>query len=329
MTNGWARFLTLLSILSAKASGQSINAFTIILSVCNMGATITPRELDIVYRGHKTPKTPYSLNVNDLFKTCSHNRANFSSDIMPSTVYVPCIGYLQPTCDVDGWASYADSFVQGIGVNLSKYSHRIYILPRNDPCGWGGLGTVGPCEHVCRVWVSGKVADKVAVYTHELAHNLGLGHAGYLGDSYGDLSDMQGYCCKMRCWGAPHSDLLNWTTPLKTFAPPESDIVEYVLKPNEYVRMRDRARLEDVWVQYRVGKPPYDNVATKGIYISSTQVPYYTSSLQVVLTSPGGSYDYFNTMRVVVKSLDKSGAVVVVRRVSTSATYMDPERLPL
>lgn len=329
MRSGWVRIFTSLSVFTASACAQSIKALTVILSVCNMAPATTPQKLNIIYQGYDVPKTPPSLNVNGLFRACSHDRANFTSDILATTIYIPCSGYLAPVCDVDHWSTFSDTYVKSLGMDTSNYSHHIYILPQNDPCGWGGLGSVGPCNKSCRVWVSGKVADKVAVFAHELAHNLGLGHAGYMGDSYGDISDMQGYCCNLRCWGAPHSDLLKWTVPLKTFSPPHNDVTEYTLQPNEYVRMHDEVRREDVWVQYRVGKAPYDKVPTNGVYVSSTQIPYYTSTLQMVLSVPGSSYDYFSTMRVVLKSIDKSRAVVLVQRVMVSATFMEAERLPI
>jgi hypothetical protein len=119
------------------------------------------------------------------------------------------------TGDVTGWytiplsstscysaliASYANSAAAAAGVNLSSYTHYVYVFPYDSACGWGGAAQIGGSQ----AWVNGTLDTKT--FTHELGHNLGLYHShglycgvGYSGSptacgyvEYGDIVDTMG-----------------------------------------------------------------------------------------------------------------------------------------
>ena len=104
------------------------------------------------------------------------------------------------TCNSVLIASYGNSAATAAGVNLSSYTHYVYVFPYDSVCGWGGAAQIGGTE----AWVNGTLDTKT--FTHELGHNLGLYHShglfcglGYSGSptacsysEYGDLIDTMG-----------------------------------------------------------------------------------------------------------------------------------------
>lgn len=129
------------------------------------------------------------------------------------------IGVAQGTsCNFSSWASLANSAAQGQGINLSRFQHRIYVLPSTVPCSWAGLGNVG-CLGSCNSWT--RRCDLVDVVPHELGHNFGLGHArtdtnddGAAECEYCDGSSMMGYAgVGWRHFNAVQKNFLGWIPP--------------------------------------------------------------------------------------------------------------------
>ena len=95
-----------------------------------------------------------------------------------------------------GWnprsvADEADTVAMASGIDLSRYSHRVYVFPREaDPnpiqSGWGGLG-LGSRLVVRDYWCSSRW-----VAAHELGHGFGVNHASTPADEYGDFSSAMG-----------------------------------------------------------------------------------------------------------------------------------------
>lgn len=104
------------------------------------------------------------------------------------------------TCATSTIADAAKQAASAAGVNLSAYTRFVYIFPRNDGCGWSGVGSVGgmPSD----TWINGRLELKVVA--HELGHNFGLQHShandcdpSPLGPNctaydYGDVADVMG-----------------------------------------------------------------------------------------------------------------------------------------
>jgi ricin-type beta-trefoil lectin protein/gametolysin peptidase M11 len=96
----------------------------------------------------------------------------------------------EPTdfCDA-GLGRLADAAVdevrrQGV-VTPGDYNHFVFVLPKDAPCWWTGVGDIGGK----RVWVKATTAKALQ---HELGHNLGMNHAVHWQSSDADGSDFMG-----------------------------------------------------------------------------------------------------------------------------------------
>lgn len=96
------------------------------------------------------------------------------------------------------WASKADSAATAAGVDLSRYQHRIYVVPNGTNCSWAGLANVG-CGSGCRAWVKGSSCNTLDIYVHEVGHNLGMGHSSTDVDNNGAIDSTCSY------WGTSYS----------------------------------------------------------------------------------------------------------------------------
>ena len=135
--------------------------------------------------------------------------------ITGTTVGPFTINYLSSgACDYNGWAAAAEAAAQAQGVDLSFYNRRVIVFPKNNPCGWAGLGTVG--GNPSRAWIAS--CNLPDVYAHELGHNLTLHHAstdanndGVSDCEYCDRSDIMGYGgVGFRQLNAPHREQMGW-----------------------------------------------------------------------------------------------------------------------
>jgi hypothetical protein len=110
----------------------------------------------------------------------------------------------------EGWnprslTDEADSVATAEGVDLTRYSHKVYVLPREAdpnpiPSGWGGQ-RVGSRLLVRDFWCSSRW-----LAAHELGHGFGVNHASTPADEYGDFSSAMGGRID------PTSDPSTWNT---------------------------------------------------------------------------------------------------------------------
>lgn len=256
--------------MTSTTHAQYINALTTILQVCNHTPTITPEHLRNVLLNNGSEHTQNTLQ--EMMSICSYGKASFNTTITPYVIKVPCELVDQHMCKHDEWADYADNYIRHSKkpkLNVTDFDYHIYVLPDISYCKFAGLGTLSPCIPMCRIWITGSVVNEIVVYFHELGHNLGLEHAWYLDNQYGDLSDAMGYCCDTRCLNAPHSQALHWTKAKTNInLQPYRQVTRLILlKPNEYVKIQDFSTtdLDPIYIQYRKGGGKFDAEIPKPI----------------------------------------------------------------
>lgn len=103
-----------------------------------------------------------AASLRSFFSGCSHGKALFrpSDNIVVGPVIVPCDLTLpvvganaSSTCDpgtifrmMGAWGEYVEGYVQQVmGVDLSPYKHKIYVVPppAMGACNWLGVADVG------------------------------------------------------------------------------------------------------------------------------------------------------------------------------------------
>ena len=270
---------TLLSIFTLGVKGVSaltssivprvMKSLTVILSVCNNFPSMTPSKVkDVLVRNNDS--------VKNMFDTCSNGTMKFETYMVPYIVNIPCNTYnYNNLCDPQGWADYANEIILKNRLDLTSYKHLIYIIP--EGCPFAGFGDVGPCGvNACRVWISNNQAVYPDTYMHELGHNLGLNHAKYNSDAYGDWSSAMGFCCEPRCYTAPQNNYLKWSKPKKVTYAPLNMSYELKLKPNEYIVIKEQG--VHWYVQFRIKSKQLDRLRPEftglNVYSMSTMDTY-------------------------------------------------------
>jgi D-alanyl-D-alanine-carboxypeptidase/D-alanyl-D-alanine-endopeptidase len=120
------------------------------------------------------------------------------------TVTGPYVVRLEKNWSLASVANDADAAATAAGVNLSLYSRKVYILPKEaDPhpirSAWGGRSDTGS-----RTWIRDYWCSSRWIATHELGHNFGEDHASTYTDDYGDYSSSMGG------WVDPLRDPSTW-----------------------------------------------------------------------------------------------------------------------
>jgi hypothetical protein len=87
------------------------------------------------------------------------------------------------------------------GIARGPYQHFVFVIPKDAPCGWTGVGDIGGN----RVWVKATTAKALQ---HELGHNLGMNHAVVWRGSDADGSDFMG--SGAASLNAPHVVEMGW-----------------------------------------------------------------------------------------------------------------------
>ena len=160
-------------------------------------------------------------SVDQLYRAASLGQTSFPADTdgdgQPDVFGPFNIPHDNSNCRYYDWAYAAESAAQAAGVDLSRYRHRVFVLPNTSnlpACSWAGIANVG-CGTFCRAWIAGSTG---MIYAHELGHNLNLAHAGTdpendgtINSVYGDRSDPMGSSSSSwYVFNGPHLDQMGW-----------------------------------------------------------------------------------------------------------------------
>lgn len=175
-------------------------------------------------------------SVNDFYKENSDGQTWLTGDV---------VGYytlpINSTCDSWNIHVNAQQMAEESGVDVSRYTRLVYIFPKNDSCGWTGMGTLGGTQ--TRAYINGSFT--MNTIGHEMGHNFGLHHAEYLnckddiiGDSclavtYGDSMDIMGAYGVEGHFNVFNKEQIGWlSTDLGNIVEANTD-GSYVIEPYE------------------------------------------------------------------------------------------------
>ncbi|GIL68365.1 hypothetical protein Vafri_21668 [Volvox africanus] len=191
----------------AQATNITLSMLVMVLSLSNSsecnsrgGANVTQVRNAFLVRN----------NYADFFRNCSYGMMVLDKEKLTvvSTV-MPCSAEII-NCNVDAIANNAAKFQLIAGIQVTSYSHFVYVLPDNLTCGWGGLGDLPGTQS----WFT---ADKSGIFSkgtvmQEILHNFGLYHSWKDWVEYDDYSTAMG--SGDSCPSAPELWRLGWATPL-------------------------------------------------------------------------------------------------------------------
>ena len=164
------------------------------------------RTLVMLVNFQDNPTQPYTLaeaqsvifgTTSNFFLENSYQQTWLSGDVVGWYT----IPIASTVCDIPNLDSYAESAATAAGINVSAYTHRVYVFPPNA-CGWTGSATVG--GNPSRAWINGSL--ELAVAGHELGHNLGLLHSHSL---VCDGTTMVGTCSTLEYGDG--LDIMGWS----------------------------------------------------------------------------------------------------------------------
>jgi len=193
-------------------------------------------------------------------------------------------------------ADAAEAELRRKGIPLEAYQHEVFVIPRDSPCWWVGVGDIGGR----RVWVKATTAKALQ---HELGHNLGMNHAVRWRSGGADASDFMG--SGSTGLNAPHVVEMGWLRayPGKVVELTESADVtletleaaprQSVLPKVAIVRPAPDGNL--YYLSYRASSPadPLPEAFTTGLNIHIVDPARRTGGLTSFVTSltDGAAYD--------------------------------------
>jgi hypothetical protein len=221
----------------------------------------------------KQPSQPWTkAAAEDLYFGASNSVAAYYDELSNGRISVTgsVFGYLtigsrNDYCLRKTWASAARSRATAAGIDLNEFTNIAYVFPYQKSCWWTGFANGPKSGALGRdMWLNGLMNLYVA--THELAHNLGAGHAGSLICNSDGLRTAISGACRAWAYGDPF------------------DVMGY-----------DGHRHMSAWMRSRIGALPAEDVATvteSGTYRISPAALAGTSDPRMLLIRRrnGGQY---------------------------------------
>ena len=208
------------------------------------------------------------------------------------------------------------------GISRGSYNHLVFVIPRDAPCWWTGVGDIGGN----RVWVKATTAKALQ---HELGHNLGMNHAVHWRSSDADGSDFMG--SGGASLNAPHVVEMGWLGgyPGKvveltgaadvTLAVLEADPRQSALPKVAIVRPAPDANIYYLSYRASTSANPLPDEFTRGLNIHIVDQARQTGGLTYFVTSlpDGGTY---SDGPMIVQQLSHTEGGRVTFRISFTGT---------
>jgi hypothetical protein len=219
-------------------------------------------------------------------------------------------------------AAEAEEELQRQGIRQAAYQHIVFLIPKDSPCWWTGVGDIGGD----RVWVK---ATTVKALQHELGHNLGMNHALAWQSSNPDGSDFMG--SGGASLNAPHVVEMGWlqTYPAKVIELTRSgDVMLEVLEADpgqsalpKVAIVRPAPGANVYYLSYRApsSADPLTDEFTRGLNIHIVDAARRTGGLTYFVTSLSDGAVYHDGP-MIVRQLSHSEGDRVTFHISFSGT---------
>ena len=230
-------------------TGQPIRLRSIVylLDICNMRNVFRGAGDYMKYISQSVPGSSGDA-MQRMYGVCSYNKTLYNPDdtIVLGPINTGCNGtifrgslrydYSWDKCGAAEqfrWIDYAEEYARNMSVvgndatsiklrNLLSYTpgrRAIVILPPGTKCPWAGLATVGCATSRCVVYIKGEHVTKVPIVYHEMQHTMGLSHATFNRQEYGDRSCPMGQANAAKsnmfiCNNAPYMFRLGWASAI-------------------------------------------------------------------------------------------------------------------
>ena len=226
-------------------TGQPIRLRSIVylLDVCNLQNPFRSPSEYMKYISQNVPGSSGAA-MQKIYNTCSYGKTFFNPEdsIVIGPINVGCNGtlfrgslrydYSWNRCGAAEqfwWSDFAEAHARNLSSNnaqlrsLLEYTpgrRALVLLPRGTRCPWAGVAPVGCATSRCVLYIKGEYLDKVPIVFHEMQHTMGLSHATFNRQEYGDRSCPMGRAEETKpnafvCHNAPNMYRLGWASAIR------------------------------------------------------------------------------------------------------------------
>ena len=159
------------------------------------------------------------LSINAEHQASSYGRVTWSGQVTRTTLNIRTTD----ACDLAQYSAMLDARAAASGIDVASFPRKLYVFPQIAACPFIGASTVGSTPSSS---FSLSCTNR-GLYSHELGHALGMGHAASYYDAYtagsgdfnnllaeyNDYSDSMGASGReLRGFNAPHREQMGWLT---------------------------------------------------------------------------------------------------------------------